>query len=140
MRVMRNCFMTFWAVSAIFAPLSLAIAANPAVTGPDEPISHLNIGPEPLHLTDSQRQQVRQAVMQRDTETTFQLKATKPLKNFAPKVGEKIPPHLPAHAFPATLQSDVPTLANYKYVRVKGKVLIVNPMTKKVVDMFSETR
>ncbi len=108
-------------------------------TGPEEPQSRLKLAQSPLHLSDSQRQKIRQAVIGEDTEVTFQLKTTKPLKNFNPTVGAKIPPHLPAHALPTTLTSQVPALSDYKYVKVKGQILIVNPVTKKIVDMFPQT-
>lgn len=107
-------------------------------SGPDEPQSHLKPSLPTLHLTDAQRQQIRQAVADKDTEVTFQLKNTKPLKDFKAKIGEKIPPHLPAHALPSALTQKLPMLANYKYMKVDKQVLIVNPMTKKIVDIFPE--
>lgn len=91
-----------------------------------------------LHLTDAQRQQVRTAVAGEDTEVTFQLKATKPLADFTPNVGGQIPSQLPAHAMPPALAQKLPILANYQYVKVKNQILIVNPMTKKIIDMFPE--
>lgn len=109
-----------------------------APSGPDEPQSHLKPSLPALHLTDAQRQQIRQAVAGKDTEVTFQLKKTKPLKGFKAKVGEKIPPHLPAHALPSSLTQKLPMLADYKYMKVDKQVLIVNPMTKKIVDIFPE--
>ena len=33
----------------------------------------------------------------------------------------------------------MPALKRYTYLKLKGQVLIVNPMTGKIVDMFSET-
>jgi len=122
--------------------LAASNAGNKAAasSGPDEPASHLKPPLPALQLTDSQRQKIRQAVMSKDDDVTFQLKATKPLKDFTPSVGAKIPPHLPAHALPSALTSQLPMLKDYKYVKVKGDVLIVNPMTKKIVDMFPETQ
>jgi hypothetical protein len=33
----------------------------------------------------------------------------------------------------------MPTHKHYTYLKLKGHVLIVNPMSGKIVDMFSET-
>ncbi|HTK14509.1 MAG TPA: hypothetical protein VL402_11980 [Xanthobacteraceae bacterium] len=95
---------------------------------------------QPLHLTDAQRQQVRAAVAGEDTEVTFQLKATKSLNDFMPNVGGQIPSQLPAHAMPPSLAQQLPILANYQYVKVKNQILIVNPMTKKIIDIFPEAK
>jgi hypothetical protein len=110
------------------------------VTGPDEPNTHLKPPMPLLHLTDADRQKIREALADQDTEVTFQLKKTKPLKDFKPALGEKIPPHLPEHALPRELLQQMPMLADYKYVKVDKQVLIVNPMTKKIVDMFPEAQ
>jgi hypothetical protein len=107
-------------------------------TGPEEPATHLTLPLSPLHLSDDQRAKIRAAVADKDTEVTFQLKTTKPLKSFNPTVGVKIPPHLPAHALPTSVTTRLPQLADYQYTKVKGQILIVNPMTKKVVDVFPE--
>lgn len=120
------------------APGKPSPTTGAAPTGPDEPQTHLKPPLPPLHLTDAQRQQIAQAVADKDTEITFQLKKTKPLKGFKPKLGEKIPSHLPAHALPPSLTQKLPMLADYKYMKVDRQVLIVNPMTKKIVDIFPE--
>jgi hypothetical protein len=119
---------------------SSATSGAAPVTGPDEPNTLLKPPLPPLHLTDTERQQIREAVADKDTEVTFQLKNTKPLKGFKASIGEKIPPHLPAHALPSALTQKLPALADYKYVKVDKQVLIVNPMTKKIVDMFPESQ
>ncbi len=118
------------------APDKASGAVEPS--GPDEPETHLKPDLPPLHLSAAQQQQIRAAVADQDTETTFQLKSTKSLKDFVPKTGGKIPPSMPAHALPSKLTQKLPQLADYKYIKVKGQVLIVNPMTKKIIDVFAE--
>ncbi|HET7848408.1 MAG TPA: DUF1236 domain-containing protein [Pseudolabrys sp.] len=110
-----------------------------SASGPDEPSTHLTPPLPPLHLTDAQHQKIRAAVTGLDTETTFQLKKTKSKKDFTPTVGAKVPSALRAHALPSSLTQELPMLADYKYMKVKGQIAIVNPMTKKIVDVFPET-
>jgi hypothetical protein len=126
--------------------LTFALAAMPAVaqtngaapTGPDEPATHLKPYLPPLNLGDAQRRQIRDALAGRQTQVEFQLKATKSLKTFTPSLGAKIPATLSAHALPPDLMQKLPQLADYKYVKIKDQILIVNPMTKKIVSMFPE--
>src|SRR5262249_8156431 len=44
-----------------------------------------------LHLTDAQREQIRQTLLTKHTEVEFRLKTTKPAKDFNPKIGAKLP-------------------------------------------------
>ena len=67
------------------------------------------------------------------------LNLTKPAQSFDPMVGAKIPTGLKAHSLPPPLIYEMPALKRYTYLKFKGQVLIVNPMTGKIVDMFSET-
>ncbi len=92
----------------------------------------------PLHLSDAQRAKIRDAVSLKNTEITFALKTTKPAKNFQPAVGAPIPKSLKPLALPAPLIYQMPQLKNYGYLKLKHQVLIVNPMTRKIVDMFPE--
>ena len=92
----------------------------------------------PLHLSDDQRAKVRQALSGVNTEVEFQQKSTKPAQSFAPAVGAKIPKGLHPHALPTPLTRQVPALKRYTYLKFKQQVLIVNPMSRKIVDMFPE--
>jgi hypothetical protein len=128
---------------AIIASVGMGVAAGQSngttePSGPSEPATHLKPYLPPLHLTGAQQKQISASVAGRDTEVTFQLKDTKPHKDFAPKLGEKVPPALHAHALPTVLTQKLPQLADYKYMKVKGQVLIVNPMTHKIVSLFPE--
>jgi hypothetical protein len=93
----------------------------------------------PLNLTDDQRAKIKQVLSTKNTEVTFGLKTTKPAQSFDPAVGAKIPAGLKAHSLPPPLIYEMPTLKRYSYLKFKGQVLIVNPMTGAIVDMFSET-
>jgi Protein of unknown function (DUF1236) len=92
----------------------------------------------PLSLSDDQRAKIRAAVKPKDTEVTFKLKATKSAASFEPSVGTKIPSSLKPHPLPRPLVYDIPTLKQYGYLKLKHQVLIIDPMTHKIVDMFPD--
>jgi hypothetical protein len=94
--------------------------------------------PPPLKLSDDQRAKIRQMVSGENTEVQFSLKSNKPAEGFAPSVGAKIPAGLKPHALPPPLLAEMPTLKRYTYLKFKQQVLIIDPMSRKIVDMFPE--
>lgn len=90
----------------------------------------------PLHLSSAERARIAQVLKGQDTETEFKLKKAKSAKSFEPKINEKLPKALKGQAFPQPLITEMPPIRQYTYVKFKGRVLIVNPMTRKIVDMF----
>jgi hypothetical protein len=42
-----------------------------------------------------------------------------------------------AHALPRPLIYQVPILEEYTYVKFRDQILIVNPLTNEIVDMFA---
>jgi len=92
----------------------------------------------PLHLSDAQRAKIQQALSQQNTEVSFGLKTAKTSENFEPSVGAAVPKALKPHALPRPLIYEIPLLKRYTYLKFKHQVLIVNPMSRKIVDMFPE--
>jgi hypothetical protein len=92
----------------------------------------------PLHLSDTQRDRVRSILAGKNTEVDFALKSAKPAQSFAPSVGAKVPAGLHPHALPPPLIYEMPPLKRYSYLKFKGQVLIIDPMSRKIVDMFAE--
>jgi hypothetical protein len=92
----------------------------------------------PLHLSDAQHSKIQQALRSENTEVTFGLKTTKPTQSFNPTVGAKIPASLKPHSLPPPLIYEMPELRRYTYLKFKHQVLIINPMTRQIVDMFPE--
>ena len=92
-----------------------------------------------LHLTDAQRQKIRAAVADDKTDITFKDDATKANKDFTPSLGGTIPAQFPMQVMPPSLAKDLPILGNFGYIKMKGQVLIVNPISKKIVDVFPVT-
>jgi hypothetical protein len=93
-----------------------------------------------LNLTNVQREQIRKTVLTEHNEVEFRLKATKPAKDFTPAIGATLPKGVKAHSLPTQVLSQIPELRDYKYVKMKDQVLIVNGMTNKIVDLFPETQ
>ncbi|TWB87119.1 hypothetical protein FBZ93_12350 [Bradyrhizobium macuxiense] len=93
-----------------------------------------------LNLSNSQREQIRKAVLTEHNEVEFRLAATKSAKDFTPAVGAKLPKGVKAQSLPTPVLSQMPELRDYMYVKMKNQVLIVNGMTSKIVDIFSETQ
>jgi hypothetical protein len=94
--------------------------------------------PPPLQLTDEQKAKIKQVLKGENTEVTFSLSTTKPTESFNPTIGAKIPSALKAHTLPPPLLNEMPALKQYTYLKFKGQVLIINPMTGKIVDIFPE--
>lgn len=93
-----------------------------------------------LNLTNEQREQIRRGVVGQNTEIEFHLKSTKGAKDFTPKVGAKLPRGVTGQALPPPVLAKLPQLRDYEYVTMKDQVLIVNAMTKMIVDVFPETQ
>jgi len=101
------------------------------------PVSQ-KVTPPPLNLTDDQRAKIKQVVATHHTQVTFALKTTQSARGFNPAVGEKLPPSLKTYALPPPLIYQMPKLKRYTYLKLKGQVLIVDPMSGKIVDMFPQ--
>jgi len=102
------------------------------------PVSQ-KVSPPPLNLTDDQRAKIKQVLATHHTQVTFALKATQSARGFNPSVGEKLPPNLKTYALPPPLIYQMPKLKRYTYLKLKGQVLIVDPMNGKIADMFPQT-
>jgi hypothetical protein len=93
---------------------------------------------QPLKLTDAQRARIQQVLASQDTEVSFGLKETKDANSFQPKVDAKLPKGVKAEAFPQQLNTETPQVRNFGYVKFKDDILIVDLMTNKIVDMFTQ--
>ena len=131
---------TLAAAMLLAAVLPAAAQTTGEATGPDEPATHLKPYLPPLHLSADDRAQIRAALTGKQTQVEFKLKGTKKLKSFAPTVGAKVPAGLPAHAMPVALTQKLPQLADYKYAKFNDDLLIINPMTHKVVSKFPQAQ
>jgi hypothetical protein len=55
---------------------------------------------------------------------------------FRANIGQVVPSDVTVKSVPNKTASDVPTLRRYDFALVKGKLLIVNPADKKIVEVI----
>jgi hypothetical protein len=139
-----RCLLTRVSIAGTMLAVAIsvpAVAAGPnagAVEQTIPPPVAQNPKPPPLQLSDDQRAKIRQAVSGENTEVQFSLKSNKPSEKFHPSVGAKIPAGLEPHTLPPPVLADMPALEHYTYLKFKQQVLIIDPMSRKIVDMFPE--
>jgi hypothetical protein len=92
--------------------------------------AHKNTAPA---LNEAQRHQVWQGVMASPTDDKLPA-------GFEPAVGTKVPAQkkLPLHPLPRPLVTQVPAFKQYYYAKLPDKVLLVDPMARKVVDVITQ--
>jgi hypothetical protein len=133
---------TIVALAIILGGSAVSLAAN--VQGAVELSNGAKVPQNPslrkLNLTNMQREQIRKIVLTEHNDVQFRLKTTKPAKDFTPAVGATLPKGVKAQSIPVPVLSQIPELRDYMYVKMKDRVLIVNGMTNKIVDMFPETQ
>jgi hypothetical protein len=139
----RNCAAKLVSVAAMIALTTLVSVAaaqdrSGAVVQSIPPPVSQNPAVPPLHLSEAQRARIRQALSQENSEVSFELKESKPSENFEPSVGAAVPKSLKPHPLPPPLIYEMPLLKRYTYLKFKHQVLIVNPMNRKIVEMFAE--
>lgn len=57
--------------------------------------------------------------------------------NFSASVGTAVPNDITLRPIPRKVASQLPTLKPYRFARLPGEILIVNPSDKKVVDVIN---
>ena len=122
----------------VAAAVGFAAATPAQAAGQPQPVPNEQVSLPPLHLSEQQHEQIRQALKTVHTEFEPNTKAIKPAANFEPKIGAKLPKQLKPTGLPQDLIQKIPALADYGYVKFKGQVLIVNEMTATIVDLMPE--
>jgi hypothetical protein len=84
-----------------------------------------------LTLTSAQEHAIFQSAVKQDVD----MKAP---AGFTPSLGAKVPAKIGLHTFPADVAAEMPALKPYEYAMVDSKVIIVNPMDRKVVDVVTQ--
>ncbi len=82
-----------------------------------------------LNLTSTQRAEIWQNLSNQAKET--------PPAGFTPKVGEAVPSSIRVQPLPGSVSSQVPAVKSYDFAMLQNEVLIVDPTSKKIVDVIS---
>lgn len=93
--------------------------------------------PDQLRLTDDQRVQIRAAVNARSSEVDFPLSTADAAKSFQPAIGAAVPTTLEGQTLPIALTDRIPALRDYVYLKLPAQAVIVNPMSRNVVEIVS---
>jgi hypothetical protein len=109
------------AIVAVLASTGLATAAGTSAMA----------GKDSLGLTSDQAHTIYQDI------NKLNVKDTAP-SGFDAKVGAAVPSSISLHALPSDVASKVPTVKPYQYAMLQGKVLLVDPKDKKVVDIVTQ--
>jgi hypothetical protein len=86
---------------------------------------------EPLTLTSAQRHDLWQGLSKQAA------KESAPA-GFAAKVGDTLPSSIKLQSLPTTLSSQIPAVESYNYALLQGELLIVDPSSKKIVDIITQ--
>lgn len=82
-------------------------------------------------LSETQRSAIADAV-RRDN------KAVEPSVSFVASVGAPVPPAIELYILPDRILSEVPAAKRVKYTVVKNQLLLVDPVTMRVVDIIPQ--
>lgn len=134
---MRRCKSVGLSVLALLASVSLAAAQaiNPAPSNQNQPgqtsqaPNQANTDQGQVALSDQQKQAIWQRLSRARSE--------KAPTNFAASVGSDVPRTVRLHSFARSVVSKVPQMRRYDYAKLQNEVVIVDPKTRKVVDMVS---
>lgn len=82
-------------------------------------------------LTDEQKAAIARAVKQADRQVRVPPGVTA-------QIGAELPPALELYVLPDIALAEIPAAKLYKYTVVNGRVVLVNPMNMRVVDILTE--
>jgi hypothetical protein len=117
------------AVAALLAVLSLgAQAQSPAAppAGTTTPPAVTN-AQTPVQLTREQKAAILTAIQQKGANVS-------PSLAFRAVPGEMVPPSIELYPLPDTAMSEVPDAKNLKYTMLDNNIILVDPLTMRVVD------
>lgn len=110
-------------------PVMMVINPNSLTAVTDLSADLQNRPGDPLNLATSQRAEIWQNL-------SAQPKGTPPA-GFSPKVGEALPSTIGLKPLPSNVSNQVPTVKQDEYAILQNQLLIVDPSSKKIVDIIT---
>ncbi len=83
----------------------------------------------PAQLSDEQKNAIQNALVAEHSEQ-------KTPKGFKPQVGEELPSSMKVDALPQPLVREQPSLKEYGYAKTGDDILVLNPMSKKIIAVL----
>ena len=122
---------------ALLGPVTIGLGAASAQIGSTPPtIQDGTIGrgdpySTELRLSEPQKSAIADAV-RRDN------KAVEPSISFVVSVGAPVPPAIELYMLPDAVLAELPAAKRVKYTVVKNELVLVDPVTMRVVDVISQ--
>jgi hypothetical protein len=130
-RTAMNLHMTTIAtVAALASGIGMAAAADNHAMSRISPPAMQSVAKDNLSLTRSQERIAWNDIKKQGTSQTSP-------SGFSASIGATVPDDISLKSVPSNLVSRVSALRPYDYALVQGRVLIVNPSDKKVVDVIN---
>jgi hypothetical protein len=85
--------------------------------------------PQPLRLSPAQKSVILQAVREDAV-------VAEPARNLRAAVGTQLPDSIPLYPLPDVLVFEMPEFEEYRYAISRKQILIVEPMTMRVVEVI----
>jgi hypothetical protein len=84
-----------------------------------------------LRLTETQRSAIAEAVRREN-------KAVEPSVSFVASVGAPVPPVIELYMLPDKILAELPAAKRVKYTLVKNQLVLVDPVTMRVVEIIQQ--
>jgi hypothetical protein len=108
-------------LALLLASVGSAVAASSGAMAPNDR----------LNLTSTQEHTILQSVNKQSAK-----KEISP-SGFKAAVGQAVPTSIPLHGLPNDVTSQVPAVKSYDYAMLQNQLLIVNPKSRKIVDIIA---
>jgi hypothetical protein len=126
---MKLCLTAVATAALLASGMGVASAASTQATSNTSTSAMQPMAKDSLSLSRSQQRTAWNDIRKLDTSQAAPA-------GFAASVGTTVPNEISLKSMPSNLASSVSALKPYDYVLVKGKLLIVNPGDKKVVEVI----
>jgi hypothetical protein len=88
-------------------------------------------GPASATMSEEQRTKIRQALLQHEVKPVTNA-------NFSISVGATVPERVTLYEVPPSIAEIVPEYRTYRYTVVRDEILIIDPTTRKVIDVIDQ--
>lgn len=116
--------------SAAFALAMPAVAQTTIIQQqPAAPVPMQVVPPGTVRITPEQRVLIKKRIGTVQPSATLRERVT---------VGTTLPPDVELTPLPEDLYAEVPTVRNYRYMMIGDEIVLVEPQTRRVIEVFPE--